>query len=279
MADVSKAYDAHVLKIDADANMLSAEVSYIVTDCRDESEALQAVHRTADSSFEDVPLANLEIEERLNDRTFRVKVNYEKTSSNAASAIGENNDKSTVSFDCGGGTKHVVRAISHRHWGSHDSELIGWNGKTGSDMQIAGVDIPTAQMRESYTTFITYGELIARGFKRQIASYVGTVNNKEFFGWQPGELMFLGAAFSNVNFKKLSEKLQVTFNFAVQLNEQMDGIVVSGSTHSITKDGFEYVWLIPKTEVANGVPVTSIDDFFVAKVCEGKSFDYIRSFL
>lgn len=279
MATVNKSYDVHVLKIDPAGNMLSADIVYIAMGCNDEADALEAVRNAADSSFQGVPLSYIEIEQRDNATTFHVKASYEKSSNNAWASIDEMEDQSTVSFDCGGGTKHVDRAISHRHWGSRDSGgLIGWNGKTGADMQVSGVDIPTAQLRESYTTYIAYGELVTGGFKRQIASFVGCVNNKEFFGWQPGEMMFLGASFSNVDFKKRSERIPVTFNFAIQLNETMQ-VVVNGSTQTITKDGFEYVWLIPRTEISNNVPVTVIDDFFVAKVCEGKDFEYIRSFL
>ena len=271
MAHVSQSYEAHVAKIDTNGNMQSVEVMYIVTDAANEEAALSAVRTAAPGDYRDVPRSYIEISSRDADTTFHVRVVYEYASgSSGGGGSDDDDDTPTMSFDCGGGTKHITRSLKQRHFGSLDAGgLIGWNGKTGSDMQIAGVDVPTAQLREDYTKYMRYNEVTDTKYKRKVAALVGCVNRDPFHGWNPGEVMFLGNSFAtrmqHVN------KVAVTFHFAIQMNEKKT-VKVAGSDKTVEKEGFEYTWLIPKTSIKDGVPVSEIDDFYVDQVVEAKDF-------
>ncbi|MPM64769.1 hypothetical protein SDC9_111658 [bioreactor metagenome] len=142
---------------------------------------------------------------------------------------------------------------------------IGWNGKSGSEMEITGVDIPTAQLRETYTRVMRLSR-ITTGFKRNVAGLVGKVNSGSFKGWSAGEVMFLGMSYSSP--AKSSTKVTVTFNFSVQPNES--DAKVGGK--SVSKKGFEYVWALSKTSAESGVPKAEVEAIYVEQVCEYASF-------
>ena len=277
MANVSESYEAHIAKISSDGSMQSVEITYIVMDAANEEIAMEAVRAKAPSKYKNVPLDYIEIVSRDSDTMFHVRAIYEYPSGSSGGGSDSDDDTPTMSFDCGGGQRHVTTALYQTHYGNHsaysDMKLIGWNGKPGSDMQVAGVDVPTAQMRLDFTKYIRYNEATDTRYMRNCASLVGFVNRDKFKGWNPGEVMFLGNSFGTP--LKHVNKVQVIFHFAVQMAETKK-IKLAGSSAetTITKKGFEYVWIIPKTGVKHGTqtPVIEIDDFFVAGVIEAKDF-------
>ena len=278
MANVSEAFDARISKMNADGSTRSVELTYIVLNAADEEAALDAVRTKAASSYRNVPLSYVEISTRDNDTTFHVRAVYEYATGSGGGGSSDDDDAPMMSFDCGGGTRHVTTALYQTHYGNHsaydDMKLIGWNGKTGSDMQVAGVDVPTAQMRLAFTKTLSYGAVTDSRYMRKCGNLVGFVNRDKFKTWNPGEVMFLGNSFSAT---KGINKVAVTFHFAVQMSETKKIKLAGSSTETtITKKGFEYVWIIPKTDVKERLnvktPVIEIDDFFVAGVIEAKDF-------
>lgn len=263
--------------MNANGSTRSAELTYVVLDAADEEAALDAVRAKTAASYRNVPLSYVEIITRDNDTTFHVRAVYEAATSSGGGSSSDDDDTPTMSFDCGGGQRHVTTALYQTHYGNHsaynDIKLIGWNGKTGSDMQVAGVDVPTAQPRLVLSKYISYNEATATRYMRNSCALVGCVNRDKFWGWNPGEVMFLGNSFGTS--LKHVNKVQIQFNFAIQLAETKK-IRLAGSSAetTITKKGFEYVWIIPKTSVKPGTetPVIEIDDFFVAGVIEARDF-------
>ena len=274
MPNVHESYEAHTSKIDADGSLRSAEVVYIVTDAANEDAALAAVHEHAAASYRGVPLSYIEISSRDNATTYHVSAVYEFTSSNGGGSGGSDDDAPTMSFECSAGTEHITRSLKQRHWGSRDAGgLIGWNGKSGADMQVAGVDVPVAQMRLAFTRTMHYSEVIDTKFMRKVNSIFRCVNRDTWKGWNPGEVLFLGGSF--ITPLKHTSKVQVTFNFAVQLNEKKT-IKVAGEEKTVEKGGWEYIWVIPKTEIGNGgTLVSEIDDLYCEVIFEAKDFSIL----
>lgn len=268
MAKVEQSFDAHTNSIDRYGNYTSIEIPYIVFEVSSEEEALTAALAEAPQEYQGLPLDSLEIDTRKNDTTFKINATYKADSSSGGGGGGGSpDDPPTLSFDCGGGTKHITHSISQTiaHGTKNAGGAIGWNGKPDPEMEIAGVDVPTAQLRETYTKVILLSS-ITTTYKRLIASIVGKVNSKAFKGWAPGEVMFLGMSYSCP--AKGSTKVTVTFNFAIQLNEtnaQIGSITVS-------KKGFEYVWALSSTSIVDGVPKADIEAVYVDKVCEEADF-------
>mgnify|MGYP003292735850 FL=1 len=269
MAKVEMDYKEHVKSIDKNGKYKSVEIRYIVFEAADEDTALTAVLGVAAKELNELPLDSIEIDERCGDQTFKINALY-KTEDISSSGGGDDDDDDedpTISFDCGGGSKHLLYSLAQKKvFGDKDpGGAIGWNGKTGDDCEITGVDIPTAQLRETYTVQMRVSKL-STSYKKKVAALVGKVNSGTFKGWSAGEVMFLGMSYSTP--AKKAKKVTVTFNFAIQPNESK--VKVGGK--SVSKKGFEYVWAISKTVVNNGTPKMQVEGIYVDQVCEYASF-------
>lgn len=266
---VEQSYREHSKSINGNGVYTSAEIPYIVFEVEDEDAALAAVLAAAPQTCQNLPLDSIEIDERENDTTFKVNAVYRDDGDDSnADDHDDDNDDPTASFDCGGGTKHLLYSLGQRKvLGEKDpGGAIGWNGKSGDDCEISGVDIPTAQLRETYTKSMRLSRLTT-SYKRTVASLVGKVNSSSFKGWSAGEVMFLGMSYSTPS--KSASKVTVTFNFAVQPNES--GAKVGGKSVG-SKKGFDYVWAISKTNAGGSSPKVEVEGIYVDQVCEYASF-------
>lgn len=266
---ITKAWDSFELNLNdckGDDSESSAALAYIIEGAADEVDACEKVWDEAPEEYNDILKRSVSVSERLGEQTWRVEVQYGEDKSTGSSMRYKDEDDPTVSFDCGGGTKHLLYSLDQRRaFGDKDAGgAIGWNGKSGDDCEIAGVDVPTAQLRETYTRQMRVSRLTT-AFKRKVASLVGKVNSSYFKGWNPGEVMFLGMSYSTP--PKKARKVTVTFNFAIQPNET---VRICG--RNISKKGFEYVWALSKTQASGGVPQVKVDAIYVDQVCESASF-------
>ena len=269
MAKVEMDYKEHVKSIDKNGKYKSVEIRYIVFEAADEDAALTAVLGVAAKELQELPLDSIEIDERCGDQTFKINALY-KDEEDTSSGGGDDDDDDedpTISFDCGGGSKHLLYSLAQKKvFGDKDpGGAIGWNGKTGDDCEITGVDIPTAQLRETYTVQMRVSKL-STSYKKKVAALVGKVNSGSFKGWSAGEVMFLGMSYSTP--AKKAKRVTVSFNFAIQPNESK--VKVGGK--SVSKKGFEYVWAISKTVANNGTPKMQVEGIYVDQVCEYASF-------
>ena len=259
--------------MDGDGNFSKITTCYIVElDCKEgganaEIDVLLAVKNYVETSMQNLPLESIEIESRESGSIYRANVTYAQPSGGSGgSSSTSNDDEPTVSFDCGGGTRHIDISLNQRHLkGDLDAGgLINWNGKTGDGMDVSGVDVPTAQLRKTYTRSMRLSELTSK-YERQLANLVGKVNAKKWKGWEPGEVMFLGCSYSG----RRTERISVSYNFSIQLNEK--GAEMAGV--KFDKQGFEFVWGIKKTTAAeSGYPRVDITDLYVDKVVESADF-------
>ena len=247
MARVEQSYTEHSKSIDKNGKYTSAEIPYLVFDAADEDEALAAVLASAPASCRELPLESIEIDERANETTYRVNAIYREEEVSAVSDSDDDDDESpTLSFDCGGGTKHLLYSLAQK--------------KVYGDKDAGG-----AQLRETYTKQMRISRLTT-SYKRSVASLVGKVNSGSFKGWSAGEVMFLGMSYSTP--AKKASKVTVTFNFAIQPNES--NVKIGG--HSVSKKGFEYAWAISKSVAAGGGPKIEVEGIYVDQVCEYASF-------
>ena len=252
----------------------TAEINYLVTGVTTKSAALSAVAAGAPSSYGGLPLSEVRFNGYSGEDTLEAVAVY-ASSSNSGDDGGYDEETPTMSFDCGGGTKHVTYCggSQSRRFGTLDAgNAIGWNGKVGDACEIAGVDVPTAQFRLSFTRVMPRASALSVDFMRSTGLMVGKVNDSTFKGWSAGEVMFLGASYTAP--LKGRQKVIVTYNFAIQPNET--NVMVAG--HDIGDvDGYDYVWTIPKTEVppaSGGVtaPKLDIEAAYSAPVCSRVSF-------
>ncbi len=280
MADIKETYSAHSKALDGNGRPVSAEIHYIVFDVESEDDALQAVYDKVEKSLNGMGLSRVEIDDRADETTFKVNVVYEKTSSTSSE---EDEEEPTVSFDCGGGTRQVNRAIQQvRIFANGVSNVesdpdkttaglfVNWNGKTGKECEIKGVTVPTANFRETYTKIMSVSSLTT-AFKRKVGDLVGCVNQKDWKGWEKGEAMFMGCSYTAP--ASGSDKVTVTFNFEIRTNEK-NYPLPDNKTYK-NKRGHDYVWAVHdegKIEKNNLSKRINIKEMYVAQVCKYRDF-------
>ncbi len=279
MPTVTISHEQQVVRINKNGTIDHLEIPYnvdgVVSLEDGEVEALTAVKNTAPASKNGLPFSYVEIEARESDRFYRVKAVYEKSSSAGSSSSVKNSkygEAESVSFDCGGGTQHIEKSIKQtRIIGDLDAHgMINWNGKSGADMDVRGLDLPTADIRESYIVQIKRSRLKQRTYRRQLARLVGKVNANIFKGWERGEVMFLGCTYTHSIDMDNESYIPVTFNFSIRMNETE---VEIGDT-KIDKKGFEYIWSISDTKVnrETGKMETVISNAYLEQVVEYANF-------
>lgn len=275
---VEQLYEAQTKSIDAKGEFIEVEIPYIVFGVENENSALQEILNTLTEDIYDdavplygvLPLERIDIDERCDLTTFKATAVYRRISSSDSYNDDDSgkDEQSTVSFDCGGGTRHVTYSMNQKRViGNKDAGgYIGWDGKTDA---INGVDVPTAQFRETYTVNKKIRDIEDTRYKRLVGSLVGTVNDAPFKGWQKGEVMFLGMSYSTP--EKNKKKVTVTYNFMIQPNELQAKI---GDLNIGNVEGFEYVWAMHNKVID---PVTKklkveVEAAYVEQVCVYKNF-------
>lgn len=284
MATVTQAWEGIDLELDNGGggnSGSSATIYYIVSDAADEATACNAAWAFAPAEYLEIPKKSAAMSERLSDTMWKVEIRYgtEDTSSASSSgSVGDEDDDPSVNFDCSAGTKHMTAAITQtcEYAGSGEKKdsadvasavPIGWNGKTGSESEAVGVDVSIGELRETYTKTFSRSKVTGTSWKRKVAELVGKVNSGSFKGWSAGEVQFLGCSYSAP--LKGSKKVQVSFHFAIRLNESKAKV----AGHPVgSKKGFEYLWAITDDEVADGERVRKIKKIYKAVVCETDSF-------
>jgi len=265
MARVEQNYKEHVNSMDRWGNYLSVEVPYIVFDAVDshgkasEEVALNAVRAAIPQGAYNLPLQSISIDSRVAETTFKVNALYQDDS--GSGDYGDDDDaEATVSFDCGGSSRHVLYSLQpQRHpYGDKDAQgAIGWNGKVGKEIEIAGVDVPCADIRETRTKSMNVGHLTT-AYLRRVVSLVGKVNNRRFYGWEKGESMFLGMSYMR---SKKAHHVVVQFHFSIRLNER--NVEISG--HNVGDvEGHEYISAIPISVNDNGLK-SDVSDIYASK--------------
>lgn len=263
-------------------NCTAAEIKYLVLNATTKHAAIMGVIEVAPSAYGDnneLPLKEFRFNGYEGEGNVYVTAVY--ASDNEVSAEEEEEEEATMSFDCGGGTKHMTTAYEQKqvyrkpnvvNVTPGDAGLgIGWNGKTGGDAEFAGVDVPTADLKETYVKRRRLAS-ITNEYKRLLADFVGKVNQNDFKGYKKGEVMFLGASYTTP--LKGQKYVNVTYNFRISLNEanaNFAGISVNG------KEGWQYLWarseVVSDTSTTPPTPKAEVAAIYKATVTKYADFN------
>lgn len=247
-----------------------AEIIYIVTDVTDKDAAFDLVFSEMPQQYKGLPFKEVRFDSFVGDKNASLTVVYGNNSTSGSTAKEEG--EVTTNFDCSGGSVHVNYAISQRIVFGEISAggAVGWNGKSGSDSAIKGVDVPTANMRKTYKKLIRANHLTT-AYEDKISFCVGKVNSNKFKGREKGEVMFLGASYTAP--ENRLDYVWVSFNFAIKPNE--DDVVVNG-IHCGRKEGWEVINSIDKSVVdQNGIPGLEISAIHISQVAEYADFSVL----
>ncbi len=243
----------------------SCDIPYLVIGATSRAAAIAAVMAEAPDEYEGTDLAQVRFDDWNGDGAATVTAVYNRETHSDQE---DDDEEPTMSYDCGGGTKHMVHAYEQQrvYGGTIDDAacMIGWNGKSGTEAEYAGVDVPCADMRITYKKLMRVSKLTSTSYMKSVAHVVGMVNNDTFKGWAPGELMFLGCTYETP--MKGNEKVMASYHFRAMPNEK-DCVVAGKNVGS--KKGFEYMWARSET-VANGETgqaENKVAGIYKSKVC------------
>jgi hypothetical protein len=144
---------------------------------------------------------------------------------------------SSFSFDTGGGTTHVTQSLQTVGIHPAPGEIAPnfWGAIGVNQDQVEGTDITVPVFNFTETHYINTA-FVTGPYKKALFLLTGRVNGGPFKGFEPGEVLFLGATGA----KRGSEDWEITFRFASSPN--VTGLSM-GNISGINKQGWHYLWV------------------------------------
>ena len=244
---VEEAYSERDETIDAKGNVTEIEIPYLVFGVSDESAALAAA-RPKVKTVSGMTLESIEVVERINGDTWKVKAVYEEDEDGGDDDDDDDDEDSTVfAFDTGGGTKHINQSLKTDGKYPNDAPDFAGAIEVDNEGNVNGVDVtmPVLNFTETHTLS---GSRVSTSYKKTLASLTGTVNRSGVRGFSAGEVLFLGASGTKRS-KKASAPWEITYRFAVSPNRA--GFKV-GDIQVTRKYGWDYLWVRYADKVAEG---------------------------
>lgn len=216
----------------------SAEIAYVVSNAENESQvkaaakdAIPELH-TVDPTRPPLTRTQLTLDERINNTTWRVIARFEREDGATSGDIKE----PEYSFDTGGGTQHITQSI--KTLGKHGPEAsdklggaIGYDGE-----HVAGVDITVPVYNFSETHHLA-NSTVTQAFQMNLYRLTGKINGSAFRGFQPGEVLFLGASGNRTG---EWGDWSITYRFAASMTRSNFTV---GSISVARKRGWDYMWV------------------------------------
>jgi hypothetical protein len=166
-----------------------------------------------------------------------------------------------------GGTFHIThsRSTVNKYPGSAVDHKQGINVRMRNGQQeIEGTDIIIPALKLSYTVQNPIG-VVNEDFARNLARMTSRVNSDTWRGFAAGELLFLGADFS----QGTDTIAECTYHFAAE--ENLSGLIV-GSITGIAKDGHDLLWVSWEDDNTGDKPATKPTAVYIERVYNRVSF-------
>lgn len=238
---VEEAYSERDQTVNAKGELIEIEIPYFVFGAEDEDAALSAARAKASShTVSGMVLDSLEVTERVNGDTWKVKAVYEAEDGGDDNDDGGDGDEETASFafDTGGGTMHRNQSLKTVSRVPNDAPDFNGAIEVDNEGNVNGVDVtmPVLNFTETHTMA---GSRVTTSYKKSVAALTGTVNRSSFRGFAAGEVLFLGASGTKRS-RKASAPWEITFRFAVSPNQSSLSV---GKLKVSNKKGWDYLWV------------------------------------
>ena len=244
---VEEAYSERDQTINAKGEVTEIEIPYLVFEAADEDAALAAARSTAASrTVSGMVLDEVEVTERVNKDTWKVKAIYKDEDSDDPADPDEDEETTSFAFDTGGGTMHRNQSIKTVSKVPNDAPDFNGAIEVDNEGNVNGVDVtmPVLNFTETHTM---NGSRVTTSYKKTVAALTGTVNSSGFRGFSAGEVMFLGASGTKRS-KKPNAPWEITFRFAVSPNQSSLQV---GKLKVPNKRGWDYLWVRYADKVAD----------------------------
>ena len=244
---VEEAYSERDQTINAKGEVTEIEIPYLVFEAADEDAALAAARSVAASrTVSGMVLDEVEVTERVNKDTWKVKAIYKDEDSDDPDDPDEEEETSSFAFDTGGGTMHRNQSLKTVSKVPNDAPDFNGAIEVDNEGNVNGVDVtmPVLNFTETHTM---NGSRVTTSYKKSVAALTGTVNRSGFRGFSAGEVLFLGASGTKRS-KKPNAPWEITFRFAVSPNQS--GLQI-GKLKVSNKKGWDYLWVRYADKVAD----------------------------
>ena len=244
---VEEAYSERDQTINAKGEVTEIEIPYLVFEAADEDAALAAARSVAASrTVSGMVLDEVEVTERVNKDTWKVKAIYKDEDSDDPDDPDEEEETSSFAFDTGGGTMHRNQSLKTVSKVPNDAPDFNGAIEVDNEGNVNGVDVtmPVLNFTETHTM---NGSRVTTSYKKSVAALTGTVNRSGFRGFSAGEVLFLGASGTKRS-KKPNAPWEIPFRFAVSPNQS--GLQV-GKLKVSQKKGWDYLWVRYADKVAD----------------------------
>lgn len=203
----------------------SGVLLYIVKDAANEGAARSAAMSTAPLMWDSKIFRDI-VTERIGPTKWLCKANYDDQEEDLD--VGE----WRMSFDTTGGTVRQTLALEERRYpGTTPDQKCAINVIDG---KVQGIDVPVGSLKIT-VTFRMPRTTITIPYIRALAAVVGKTNAHAFIGFEPGELLFLGATGAQ------GTKVDPTIDFHFLCGENLTDITL-GEITAITKGAHEHLW-------------------------------------
>ena len=243
---VEEAYSERDQTINAKGEVTEIEIPYLVFEAADEDAALAAARtKAASRTVSGMALDELEVTERVNKDTWKVKAIYKDEDSDDPDEPDEDEETTSFAFDTGGGTMHRNQSLKTVAKVPNDAPDFGGAIEVDNEGNVNGVDVtmPVLNFTETHTM---NGSRVTTSYKKSVAALTGTVNRSGFRGFSAGEVLFLGASGTKRG-KKNDSPWEITFRFAVSPNQSSLQV---GKLKVSNKRGWDYLWVRYADKVA-----------------------------
>lgn len=244
---VEEAYSEREQTINAKGEVTEIEIPYLVFEAADEDAALAAARtKAASRTVSGMVLDEVEVTERVNKDTWKVKAIYKDEDSDDPDEPDEDEEPTSFAFDTGGGTMHRNQSLKTVSKVPNDAADFNGAIEVDNEGNVNGVDVtmPVLNFTETHTM---NGSRVTTSYKKSVAALTGTVNRSGFRGFSAGEVLFLGASGTKRS-KKPNAPWEITFRFAVSPNQS--GLQV-GKLKVSQKKGWDYLWVRYADKVAD----------------------------
>ena len=244
---VEEAYSEREQTINAKGEVTEIEIPYLVFEAADEDAALAAARtKAASRTVSGMVLDEVEVTERVNKDTWKVKAIYKDEDSDDPDEPDEDEETTSFAFDTGGGTMHRNQSLKTVSKVPNDAPDFNGAIEVDNEGNVNGVDVtmPVLNFTETHTM---NGSRVTTSYKKSVAALTGTVNRSGFRGFSAGEVLFLGASGTKRS-KKPNAPWEITFRFAVSPNQS--GLQV-GKLKVSQKKGWDYLWVRYADKVAD----------------------------
>ena len=172
-------------------------------------------------------------------------------------------------FDTSGGTQHITQSLATPGRYGQAPDHQGAIGVSQTAVEGTDIVVPTVNFSETHH-FID----VTWAYRRAIAELTGKVNKSAFRGFDPGEVLFLGASGSRRNSFD-DAPWSVTLRFAASPNRSNFAV---GPINVSSKKGWEYMWIryAPSDDAESGTRIKRPVGVYIERVYEEANFSGLK---